>query len=210
MTDNYFFWDASPVAFTLPEIQLPFSINLIGVGLALLVFFGYPFLTGNKTDSKKKRGKRVETAAPMPLWKSASLFIGALVAGQLVMLPFGGPELSSIGPLMPRWYGLLFAGGFLLGYLYGSKLFRDAGKPQAYADSLLTYMLIGTVLGARLGHVIFYDPDYYLRNLHEVLAFWQGGLASHGAGVGMLLAIWLFMRKHPELTFAWRYFYPDR
>jgi phosphatidylglycerol---prolipoprotein diacylglyceryl transferase len=203
MTDTYFFWDGSPVVFTIPEIALPFSINLIGIGLALLVFFGYPMLTGTKTDGRKKRGKKAEPVEPMPAWKSMGLFIGALVLGQLIMLPFGGPELSSVGPIMPRWYGFLFASGFLLGYLYGSKLFRDAGKPQAYADSLLTYMLIGTVLGARLGHVIFYDPDYYLRNLHEVLAFWQGGLASHGAGVGMLIAIWLYMRKRPELTFAW-------
>jgi phosphatidylglycerol---prolipoprotein diacylglyceryl transferase len=206
MTDSYFFWDASPVAFTVPEMQLPFSINLIGLGLALLVFFGYPYFISTGRDTGKKRGKRekkAESVAPIPLWKSITHLVVALIVGQLVLLPFGGPEISSIGPIMPRWYGILFAGGFLLGYLMGSKLFRDAGKPQAYADSLLTYILIGTVLGARLGHVIFYDPDYYLRNLHEVLAFWQGGLASHGAGVGIMLAIWFYMRKHPDLTFTW-------
>ncbi|MFU8860246.1 MAG: prolipoprotein diacylglyceryl transferase [Cyclonatronaceae bacterium] len=203
MTDSYFYWDGSPVAFTIPEISLPFSLNLIGLGLSLILFFGYPLLTGKEKDVKKKRGRKADPAEPMPLWKSGGLLLGAIVIGQLLMLPFGGPELSSIGPVMPRWYGVLFASGFLLGYLYGSKLFRDAGKPQAYADSLLTYMLIGTVLGARLGHVIFYDPDYYLRNLHEVLAFWQGGLASHGAGVGMLIAIWLYMKKRTDLTFTW-------
>jgi phosphatidylglycerol---prolipoprotein diacylglyceryl transferase len=203
MSDNYFYWDASPVAFTIPEIELPFAISLIGLGLALLLFFGYPMLAGGNEHPNKKKGRKTEPAAPVPLWKSLTFFLGAIVAGQLVMIPFGGPEFSSIGPIMPRWYGLMFASGFLLGYLLGSKLFRDAGKPQEYADSLLTYILIGTVIGARLGHVIFYDPEYYLRNLHEVLAFWQGGLASHGGGVGIILAIWFYMRKHPELTFIW-------
>jgi phosphatidylglycerol---prolipoprotein diacylglyceryl transferase len=203
MSDTYFYWDASPVAFTIPEIEFPFSINLIGLGLAILFYFAYHMLSGGSDDNKKKKIKKSTSPAPVPPWKSISLFLLALIAGQILMLPFGGPELSSIGPVIPRWYGLMFATGFLLGYLLGSKMFRDAGKPQEYADSLLTYILIGTVLGARLGHVIFYDPDYYLRNLHEVFAFWQGGLASHGGGVGIILAIWFFMKKHPELSFTW-------
>lgn len=65
------------------------------------------------------------------------------------------------------------------------------------------YLVIGTVVGARLGHVFFYDPGYYLSNPLEIIKVWKGGLASHGGGLGVLLATYLYSRKHPTQPYLW-------
>jgi phosphatidylglycerol:prolipoprotein diacylglycerol transferase len=69
-------------------------------------------------------------------------------------------------------------------------------------DQLLIYIAVGTVIGARLGHCFFYEPDYFLENPLEILKIWKGGLASHGAAFGILLSLWLYVRKY-KLSFLW-------
>lgn len=113
------------------------------------------------------------------------------------------PEIFTLGPISPRWYGLLFAGAFVSGYMFGVKLWKDAGRKVEEMESILTWILVGTVIGARLGHVIFYDPSYYLRNLDQVLAVWNGGLASHGAAIGIVLAMYYLAKKTPKMSFWW-------
>lgn len=115
----------------------------------------------------------------------------------------GNPILLELGPLTLRWYGLLFASGFLAGYFITRKLFIQAGKSTELVDSLLTYMLVATIVGARMGHVIFYDLGYYMENPVEILYVWRGGLASHGAVIAILLGLWLYVRRYSETTFFW-------
>ena len=105
------------------------------------------------------------------------------------------PEIFSIGGFAIRWYGLLFALGFVLGYIIMGKIFKAENIPPKVLDTLTTYMVVGTVIGARLGHCLFYEPEYYLSNPLLILKVWEGGLASHGAAVGILLALYLFARK---------------
>lgn len=105
------------------------------------------------------------------------------------------PEILPLGSLAIRWYGLLFALGFVLGYLIIGKMFKNEKLPEKMLDSITTYMVIGTVVGARLGHCLFYEPAYYLSNPIKILKIWEGGLASHGAAIGILLALYLFSRK---------------
>lgn len=105
------------------------------------------------------------------------------------------PEIFNIGGFSIRWYGLLFALGFLFGYLIMQKIFKLENVDQKVLDRLSLYMLIGTVVGARLGHCLFYEPDYYLSNPLEILNIRQGGLASHGAAIGIIIALWLFSRR---------------
>jgi len=111
------------------------------------------------------------------------------------------PEIFSFGSFAVRWYGLLFAGSFFFGYLIMQKFFKKEGVPIRLLDELTTYMIIGTIVGARLGHVFFYEPDWYLAHPMKILAVWEGGLASHGAGVGIVLALLVFsyVRKKPFL-----------
>lgn len=117
------------------------------------------------------------------------------------------PEIFSIGPLSIRWYGLLFALGFLIGMQIMTYIFKKEGKPEEHTDTLLIYMVISTVLGARLGHFIFYEPEAFLQNPFQVLMPPFAGLASHGATIGILLALWLYSRRKSSLatgqTFLW-------
>jgi prolipoprotein diacylglyceryl transferase len=113
------------------------------------------------------------------------------------------PTIFRLGPLAPRWYGLLFALGFLIGFFLMQRVFRREGKPVQDLDYLLLYLLGGTVIGARLGHVLFYAPGYYLLRPFEIIAIWEGGLASHGGLIGVLLAIWLYCRRREDQPFVW-------
>jgi len=112
------------------------------------------------------------------------------------------PEIFSIGPLSIRWYGLLFATAFLLGYIVFTRFLATERLTSEMLDQLLIYIAIGTVVGARLGHCFFYEPEYFLKNPVEILKIWKGGLASHGAAIGILLALWLYIRKY-KLSFLW-------
>lgn len=108
------------------------------------------------------------------------------------------PELFSIGGLTPRWYGPLFAMGFIIGQYILTRIFKIEGRSEKEVDTINAYMIIATVIGARLGHCLFYEPDYFLSHPIEILYIWQGGLASHGAGIGMLTAIWLYNKRNPH------------
>lgn len=113
------------------------------------------------------------------------------------------PDIVSIGPLTIRWYGLMWALAFFLGYWVESKIYEREGMNQEQMDKLFLYMLVGTVLGARVGHCFFYDPKYYLSNLSEVLCVWKGGLSSHGGACGILISLWAFNKYVAKKTYIW-------
>jgi phosphatidylglycerol---prolipoprotein diacylglyceryl transferase len=102
------------------------------------------------------------------------------------------PVLLQIGPLQLHWYGLLFAAGILAAYRAGIWSFEQAGGSREEASRLLGFVVVGTVVGARLGHCLLYEPGYYLSHPLEILAVWRGGLASHGGALGIALAVWIF------------------
>ena len=113
------------------------------------------------------------------------------------------PEIFSIGPVTLRWYGLLFALGFLLGLFMVRRMFLAENAPEEWLDKCFMYMVVGTVVGARLGHVFFYDWDYYSQNLIEIPMVWKGGLASHGGAIGIITALWLFSRSVSKKSVLW-------
>lgn len=109
------------------------------------------------------------------------------------------PIICKIGPLALRYYSLLFVAGFPLGYWLFIKFYRKEGVNVDLIEPLLYALLIGTIVGARLGHCLFYQPDYYLgswEGFKEIFMPWKGGLASHGGAIGVLLAIWWYTRKY--------------
>jgi prolipoprotein diacylglyceryl transferase len=111
------------------------------------------------------------------------------------------PEIFRFGSVAVRWYGVLFALGFVVGYLILQRMFKTEGVPIKLLDSLTTYMIIGTIIGARLGHCLFYEPDYYLAHPLKIFAVWEGGLASHGAAIGIIISLIVFsyVKKKPFL-----------
>ncbi len=117
----------------------------------------------------------------------------------------GSPEIFSIGPVALRWYGLLFALGFLVSQQILYYMHKKEGKPEKEVDNLTIIMVVATIIGARLGHVIFYQPETILENPLGVLLPFEFtpkfhftgflGLASHGGALGIFLALWLYARK---------------
>ena len=119
------------------------------------------------------------------------------------------PEIFAIGPLSLRWYSILFVSGFILGWFIFKWFFQREGIPVKLLDPLLYTLLIGTIVGARLGHCLFYQPDYYLGSWDgfvEIFMPWKGGLASHGGTIALIIAmIWFarhYGRRH-DFDFFW-------
>ena len=114
-----------------------------------------------------------------------------------------GPELFNIGPFSVRWYGLLFAMAFIVGFKIMQWMYKRENKPESDVEQLTIYMIVGTVIGARLGHCLFYNPEYYLANPLEILMVWKGGLASHGASIGILISLYVYTKKK-KVSFLWQ------
>ena len=109
------------------------------------------------------------------------------------------PVLFHLGSLEIRWYSLLFVAGFILGWYIFRWFFRREGIPEKLLDPLLYTLLAATIVGARLGHCCFYQPDYYFgswKGFWEIFMPWKGGLASHGGAIALLLAMWWFARHY--------------
>lgn len=102
-----------------------------------------------------------------------------------------------------RWYSLLFALGFIISQQFMVYFFRKEGQNENLVDKLTIYMVLATILGARLGHVLFYEPEKYLSNPIDILKVWEGGLASHGAAVAILFALWLYSKRTPGQSYLW-------
>ena len=119
------------------------------------------------------------------------------------------PELLSIGPISLRWYSLLFVSGFILGWFIFKWFFTREDLPVTLLDPLLYTLLIGTIVGARLGHCLFYQPDYYLGSwdgFWEIFMPWKGGLASHGGTIALIIAMIWFARRYGrkyDFDFLW-------
>ncbi len=104
------------------------------------------------------------------------------------------PELVRVGEYAIRWYGLLFAAGILLNYFFLRWVWKREKYGLERLDSLVVYLAVAMVLGARLGHVLFYNASYFWEHPLEILMIWKGGLSSHGAAIGVLVAYALWTR----------------
>jgi len=126
------------------------------------------------------------------------------------------PELFSLGPISVRWYGLMFAMGFLFGYSILTRMFKYEGSDPIWVEKLFVYVIIATIVGARLGHVLFYGWAYYSQPQHLIEIFLPiakvdgaykfvgfQGLASHGGAFGIILAVWLFSKRVTKRPVLW-------
>lgn len=109
------------------------------------------------------------------------------------------PEIFHIGNISLRWYSVLFVSGFIIGWFIFKWFFKREGLPEKLLDPLLYTLLIGTIVGSRLGHCLFYQPDYYLgswKGFLEIFMPWKGGLASHGGTIALIIAMWWFAKHY--------------
>ena len=102
-----------------------------------------------------------------------------------------------------RWYSLMFLIGFLGGYKIIEKIFKHEGAPESWLGSLLIYVMFGTIIGARLGHVFFYEWEQYSQNPIDIFKVWEGVLASHGGTIGVALAVFLFSKFKAHRSVIW-------
>lgn len=112
------------------------------------------------------------------------------------------PVLVELFGLKIHWYGALFAAAIFAGLQVMKWIFQQEKVKLELLDSLLMYCVVGIIVGARLGHCLFYDPEFYLSNPLKILAIWEGGLASHGGGLGVILAVYFFQKKY-KVEYLW-------
>ncbi|MDE6485546.1 MAG: prolipoprotein diacylglyceryl transferase [Duncaniella sp.] len=109
------------------------------------------------------------------------------------------------GFIQVRWYSLAFMIGFIIGYEIEARIFKHEGAPESWLSILLIWTVLGTIIGARLGHVFFYEWDYYKTDPISILYVWQGGLASHGGTIGVMIGVfcfsWFTAKRNPLWTF---------
>ncbi|MFV0294833.1 MAG: prolipoprotein diacylglyceryl transferase [Hyphomicrobiaceae bacterium] len=123
--------------------------------------------------------------------------------GLTIPYPAIDPVAIHLGPVAIKWYGLAYVAGLLLGWLYIKRLvanrplWKDAKPPMNpdEVDDLFLWVALGVVIGGRLGHVLLYEPGYYLPHPFEILMIWKGGMAFHGGMIGTIIAMWLFARR---------------
>ena len=100
-----------------------------------------------------------------------------------------------------RWYSLAYVIGLILGWIYcKTKLIRDQ-KIKSLFDDYISYLIIGIIIGGRLGYVFIYNPSYFLNNINEIPMLWKGGMSFHGALIGIILATILFCKKNKQKVF---------
>ncbi len=116
------------------------------------------------------------------------------------------PTIFNLGPLPIRWYSLSWIAAFVVGYQIFRWINDREDKTEYDLDSLFMYMLLGALIGARLGHCLFYHPSHYLTHPLDIIAFWKGGvrgLASHGGAIGILVALYIYVRKDAGRSYLW-------
>jgi phosphatidylglycerol---prolipoprotein diacylglyceryl transferase len=113
------------------------------------------------------------------------------------------PDIFQVFGHPVRWYGLMFAVGFVIGYKMVEKQFKHENENQKWLDIILMYIVVGTIVGARLGHVFFYAWDYYSQHPLEIIMVWQGGLASHGGTIGVFIALLIFSKVYTKRSVFW-------
>jgi len=104
-----------------------------------------------------------------------------------------------------RWYGIAFVLGFMLGLWIVQKIWKHEQLKEDWYDKLFLYVVVATIIGARLGHVLFYNPGHYLSHPIEILYFREGGLASHGGTLGIIIAVWIYSKTVTKKSMLWTF-----
>lgn len=122
----------------------------------------------------------------------------------MIMIEPISPIAFSVGPIAIRWYALAYVAAFVLGFWLLKKLNDSAGQemPKKSADDLFTALILGVILGGRLGYVLFYNLPFFLAHPLEIFAVWHGGMSFHGGLLGVMVATFLFARKNKIKTFS--------
>lgn len=204
MTDIITFvtWTVRPEFFSIEKLHLSPAILLAGIMLALVWA-----VADRVVASRKMQAWRADGANPKKKPDSdwSGTIIGSILALVLIYLRSNNPDGLDVGPLAVRWYGMMFLIGFIIGYRIIWHMFRHEGAPEQWLPTLLIYVAVATIVGARLGHCLFYEWDYYSAHPAKIIAFWEGGLASHGGTIAIIIAIFIYSRRVTHRSPLWTF-----
>lgn len=199
---NYVTWTVRPEIFQIESLHLSPGIIWLLMGLCALWAVADILLTN------RAKAKWV-AAGSKPADKPDTSYFGSIVAACIMVWLAtklsGGSEGMDIGPIGVRWYGMMFLIGFIVGYRIVWHIFRHEGAPEEWLPTLLIYVAVATIVGARLGHCFFYEWDYYSAHPAKILAFWEGGLASHGGTIAIIIAIFIYSKRVTHKSALWTF-----
>lgn len=194
----YVVWDCDPVFFTIPQLlhaEIPFGLLVkILVGIVLLRLI-YNLIRENGRPADNRKGRKQKSSSD------------ALMAGIPLILTVGIICLVVLWLLTSkteiRYYGLMWMLAILFGAMFFDNFCKREGLPSSVSESIFIYGTLATIIGSRVGHCLFYEPDYFLAHPLEIITgIRNGGMASHGAAIGLLIGLWLFSRKN-KLPYVW-------
>ncbi len=185
---NFVTWTVRPEIFAVEQFHL--SPGLLALGILLCIVWA---VTDRLADRKRSEKD----------WSGTIL--AAIFAIVILWLRSNNPDGVTVGPLTLRWYGLMFLIGFVVGYRIVWHMFRHEGAPEQWLPTLLIYVAVATIVGARLGHCFFYEWDYYSAHPEKIIAFWEGGLASHGGTIAIIIAIFIYSRTVTKRSPLWTF-----
>lgn len=188
---NFITWTCRPEVFSVDKVHLSPSLMLAGVLLCVLWAVA-DRVVASRALARWKAAGSVASKKPDTGWLGVILAAG--IGLWLMKTRAANPAGIDFGPIAVRWYGLMFLIGFIAGYRILWHMFRHEGAPEEWLPTLLIYVAVATIVGARLGHCLFYEWDYYSAHPAKIVAFWEGGLASHGGTIGIVIAIFIYSR----------------
>ena len=198
MIFNFVTWTCRPELISINEFHA--SPNMLLLGILICMVWGIVDYVRSSKALKKWKAEGSKPDDKPEAWSATSM--ASIIGILLLTVRLNNPDGIDIGPINIRWYGLMFVIGFTLGYWILHRMFRHEGAPEDWLSTLLIYVFTATIIGARLGHCLFYEWDYYSAHPAEIIAIWQGGLASHGGTIGIIIAVLIYSKvvtKRPAL-----------
>lgn len=199
MISGFITWTCDPVLISAGPFHISSGVLMLGI-LICIVWAVADHLRSTKALKKWKEAGAKPQDKPQDGWTNATL--AAVIGVVLIYLRMKNPQ-GFYMPVTIRWYGFMFLIGFIAGYRIMWRMFRHEGAREEWLPTLLFYVIIATIVGARLGHCLFYDWDYYSSHPGDIVKVWEGGLASHGGTIGIILAILLYSKLVTKRSPLW-------
>lgn len=200
MISAYITWTCRPELFSVSKFHVSPGLMTLGILICMAWALG-AYLRASKAMKKWRDAGSRPASRPQDPW--SGVVLAAVIGVVLIMLRSRNPQGMELGPVAVRWYSLMFLIGFIAGYRIMWHMFRHEGAPEKWLPTLLIYVGVATIVGARLGHCLFYEWPYYSAHPEKILCIWEGGLASHGGTIGIIIAIFIFCKVSAKCSPLW-------
>lgn len=202
MNTLYVTWTVRPEIFAIESLHLSQTGLYIGALLCAIWAVADRLMLRRSMARWRRQGAK-PSCRPDGSWLTP--VIAAALGLWLLVKASSSAAGIDIGPIAVRWYGMMFLIGFIAGYRIIWHMLRHEGDPESWLPTLLIYVAVATIVGARLGHCFFYEWDYYSTHPAKILAIWEGGLASHGGTIAIIIAVFIYSRTVTRRSPLWTF-----